>query len=298
MSGATAGVFWRTARGAVSTDRALVAAILNLTPDSFWSGSRQADLAAAIAAAERALRDGADLLDVGGESTRPGAVPVAESEERARVVPFVREAARRWPAVPVSVDTVKSGVANAALGEGAWIVNDVSGLRLDPELGAVTARHGAGLVLMHSRGGVDRMASYELADYDDDPAGVVRSELEAALERARAAGVEPDRVVLDPGLGFAKRTTDSVAVLSGLARIVELGRPVMVGPSRKRFVGELGGGLPPEDRLEGTIAVCVVALSRGARIFRVHDPGPVRRALDVAEALGTVSLHGNGTPAR
>jgi len=298
MIAATAGMSWRTARGAISTDRALVAAILNLTPDSFWSGSRAADLAAALTAAERAIREGADLLDVGGESTRPGAVPVTESEERARVVPFVREAARRWPAVPLSVDTVKSGVAEAVLGEGAWIVNDVSGLRLDASLGAVAARHGAGLVLMHSRGSVDRMASYELADYDGDPAGTVRTELEAALERAGAAGVDPDCVVLDPGLGFAKRTADSAAVLAGLGRIVELGRPVMVGPSRKRFIGELGGGLPPEDRLEGTIAACVVALSRGARIFRVHDPGSVRRALDVAEALGTASLHSNETLAR
>lgn len=286
MTGAAAGGSWRTARGAISTDRALVAAILNLTPDSFWSGSRQADAAAALAAAERALEDGADLLDVGGESTRPGAEPVPEPEERARVLPFVREAARRWPGVPVSVDTVKSAVADAALGEGAWIVNDVSGLRLDPALGAVVARHGAGLVLMHSRGTVERMASYELADYKGDPADVVRTELEAALDRAGAAGVEPDRVVLDPGLGFAKRTPDNVAVLSGLDRILELGRPVMVGPSRKRFIGELGGGLPPEERLEGTIAACVVALYRGARIFRVHDPGPVRRALDVAAALG------------
>jgi dihydropteroate synthase len=285
MDGASAGLIWRTARGAVSTDRARVAAILNLTPDSFWSGSRQAGLADAIAAAERALESGADLLDVGGESTRPGAEPVPETEERARVLPFVREAVRRWPAVPLSIDTVKSGVAEAALEEGAWIVNDVSGLRLDAGLGAVVARHGAGLVLMHSRGGVDRMASYEMADYDGDPAGAVRAELEAALGRAYAAGVEPDHVVLDPGLGFAKRTADSVAVLAGLGRVLELGRPVMVGPSRKRFVGELGGGVPPEDRLEGTIAVCVAALFHGARIFRVHDPGPIRRALDVADAL-------------
>jgi dihydropteroate synthase len=286
MTGATAGMVWRTARGTITTDRPLVSAILNLTPDSFWSASRQADAASALAAAEQALEAGADLLDVGGESTRPGAAPVAEAEERARVLPFIREAARRWPAVPLSVDTVKSTVADAVLAEGAWIVNDVSGLRLDVELGAVVARHGAGLVLMHSRGSVDRMASYELADYDGDPVGGVRSELEAALERARAAGVAPDRVVLDPGLGFAKRTTDSVALLSRLDRILELGRPVMVGPSRKRFIGELGGGLPAEARLEGTLAACVAALFGGARIFRVHDPGPVRRALDVAAALG------------
>lgn len=285
MTGAAAGPVWRTARGAIPTDRPLVAAILNLTPDSFWSASRHADPSLALDEAERALAAGADMIDVGGESTRPGAAPVSEVEEQTRVIPFVREAARRWPDVPISVDTVKSGVAEAALAEGAWIINDVSGLRLDPDLGAVMARDGAGLVLMHSRGGVDEMASYELARYGADPVGTITAELRAAIERATAAGVGEDRIALDPGLGFAKKTADSTAVIAGLDRILAFGRPVMIGPSRKRFIGELGGGLPPEDRLEGTIAACVVALLRGANIFRVHDPGAVRRALDVAAAL-------------
>lgn len=285
MTEATAGTAWRTARGAVSIDRPLVAGILNLTPDSFWTGSRHGAAAGAIEEAERMLEAGADILDVGGESTRPGASRVPEPEERARILPFLREAARRWPAVPLSVDTTRPGVADAALAEGAWIVNDVSGLRLDPELGAIVARHGAGLVLMHSRGDVERLASYELAVYGADPAGAVEMELMAAVARARAAGVTDDRIVLDPGLGFAKRTAHSVSILAHVDRIVALGWPVMVGPSRKRFVGELGGGLPPEDRLEGSIAACVVGLLRGARLFRVHDVAPARRALDVAEAL-------------
>lgn len=285
MRESTAGVSWRTARGVISTDRPRIAGILNLTPDSFWTGGRHATAESALAEAERLLAEGADLLDVGGESTRPGAAAVSEAEEIARVLPFLRLAVRRWPDLPISVDTVKAGVADAALAEGAWIVNDVSGLRLDPKLGAIAAAHGAGLVLMHSRGTVDRMASYDLAEYGNDVVGTVVHELTAAMGRAREAGIGPDRIVLDPGLGFAKRTPHSVAVLAGLGRIAGLGRPVLVGPSRKRFIGELGGGLLPEDRLEGTLAACVAALLAGARIFRVHDVGPARRALDVAEAL-------------
>jgi dihydropteroate synthase len=185
------------------------------------------------------------------------------------------------------VDTVKSEVARAALGEGAAIVNDVSGLRLDPALGPLVAEHGAGVVLMHSRGTVERMASYDEADYDADAVGHVVHELSAALQRAEAAGIDAESVVVDPGLGFAKRTVHSIAVLAGLPRIAALGRPVLVGPSRKRFIGELAGDLPPEERLPGTIAACVAALERGASIFRVHDVGPVRQALVVAHAVRT-----------
>jgi dihydropteroate synthase len=285
MTAAAAGRVWRTARGAVSLDRPLVAGILNLTPDSFWRDSRHAALPGALAAAERMLEDGADILDMGGESTRPGASRVPEADERARILPLIREAARRWPAVPLAVDTMKAGVADTALAEGAWIVNDVGGLRLDAELGAVAARHGAGLVLMHSRGDVENMASYDLAEYGGDPVGAVEAELLAAVERARAMGVADDHIVLDPGLGFAKRTGHSVAVLAHLDRLAAHPWPVMVGPSRKRFVGELSGGLAAEQRLEGTIAACVVALLAGARLFRIHDVAPVRRALDVAEAI-------------
>ncbi|HUH13479.1 MAG TPA: dihydropteroate synthase, partial [Longimicrobiales bacterium] len=223
--------------------------------------------------------------DVGGESTRPGARVVSGLEERARVAPLVAALVGRFPGVPVSVDTVKAEVARAALDAGAAVVNDVSALRLDPALGDVVASAGAGLVLMHSRGGVEVMATYETAVYGPDPVGEVAAELGEALERARAAGVADAAVVLDPGLGFSKRTEHSVAVLAGLGRLAALGRPLLVGPSRKRFIGELAGGAPPEERLEGTLAACVVALARGARIFRVHDVRPARRALDVAFAL-------------
>ena len=279
---------WLTARGPVPLDRPRILGVLNITPDSFWEGGRHTGLDAAVAHAARLIEDGADLIDVGGESTRPGSpTPVPAAEELARIVPVVREIARRFPAVPVSVDTVKAEVAHAALQEGAAVINDVSGLRLDPAMGRVAADSVAGLILMHSRGSVDRMASYDLADYGPDPVGEIAAELASALSRARSAGVAEEAVVLDPGLGFAKRTEHSLALISQLDRLLELGRPVLIGPSRKRFVGEVSGGLPPSERLEGTLAACVAGLLAGARLFRVHDVAAARRALDVAEAIRT-----------
>lgn len=259
--------------------------ILNVTPDSFWDGGRHAGVDAALRQAERLVAEGADLIDVGGESTRPGARPVPISEEVGRVRPVVAAIVGHWPDLIVSVDTVKADVATSALEAGASVVNDVSGLRLDPRLGAICADAGAGLVLMHSRGTVDRMARYETANYGHDVVGDVVTELGQALERARDAGVDAEAVVVDPGLGFSKRTHDSVAVLRELDRVLELGRPVMIGPSRKRFVGELAGGLDPEERLPGTLAACVAGYAAGARLFRVHDVRPVRLALAVAQAV-------------
>jgi len=259
--------------------------ILNVTPDSFFDGGLYRDPEAALARAHRLLEEGADLIDVGGESTRPGARRVSSAEERSRVVPVVRALARAWPDLLLSVDTTRSEVAAAALDEGAAVVNDVSALRLDPGLAATCATRGAGLVLMHSRGDVDRMASYETAKYGEDPVSEIVDELERALAAARAAGVPDSALVVDPGLGFSKRTEHSVAVLRQLPRLGRLGRPVLIGPSRKRFIGELSGGLPVGDRLPGTIAACVAGLLAGARLFRVHDVGAVRRALDVADSV-------------
>lgn len=276
---------WRTARGALSLDRPRLFGILNITPDSFWDGGRHAGIMAALRKAESLLDEGADVIDVGGESTRPGARSVPPETELERVLPVVRELVRHWPDLLISVDTVKAPVARAALAEGAAIINDVSGLRLDPELAQAVAEGGAGLVLMHSRGTVEEMASFAHAVYGEDPIGEIANELREGLVRARRAGIADDHIVLDPGLGFSKRTEQSVAVLAHLDRFVDLGRPVLLGPSRKRFVGELAGGLPPEERLEGTIAASVIGLLRGARLFRVHDVQAVRRALDVAESV-------------
>lgn len=284
---AATGAAWLTARGAVSLDRPCVVGILNVTPDSFWDGGLHAGVEAAVAHAGRLLADGADILDVGGESTRPGAQTVPPVEELARVVPVVQAVLGAFPDALLSVDTMKADVARAALAEGAAIVNDVSGLRLDPAMGEVVRQSGAGVIVMHSRGGIETMARYTEAVYGPDPAADVARELAEALDRAREAGIPDEAVVLDPGFGFAKRTEHSIAVLAHLDRILALGRPVLVGPSRKRFVGDAAGTASPEDRLPGTIAACVVALLRGARLFRVHDVLETRRALALAEAVRT-----------
>jgi dihydropteroate synthase len=276
---------WRVAGGELALDRPRIMAVLNVTPDSFWDGGRHQGVAAALRRAERLVAEGADVLDIGGESTRPGAAPVTAGEELRRVIPVLEACAREWPGLAISVDTTKAEVATAALDRGAAIINDVSGFRLDPALASLCAERGAGAVLMHSRGAVADMASYESAEYGPDPVGDVVAELTRALSRAREAGIPDQAVVLDPGLGFSKRTEHSVAVLRQLDRLLELGCPILLGPSRKRFLGDLAGGVPAEERLPGTIAACVAGYLAGARIFRVHDVAPVRGALAVAHAL-------------
>lgn len=280
---------WLTARGEISLHAPRIMGILNVTPDSFSDGGLYLKPEAALAQAERLLAEGADLLDIGGESTRPGASPVDAADEQARVLPLVEAILQRWPDTLISVDTVKAQVARAALDAGAAIVNDVSGFRLDPEIASVAALAGAGVVLMHSRGSLEQMASYATAVYGEDPVSEIAAELQAAVQRALAGGVARPSIVLDPGIGFSKRTEHSIAVIAQLPRLAALGYPLLVGPSRKRFVGELTGGLPADQRLEGTIAACVSALHRGARIFRVHDVAPVRRALLVAESIRTAT---------
>ena len=277
---------WRVRGRVLALDRPRILGIVNVTPDSFSDGGSFFSPTAAVAHAEAMLAEGADVLDVGGESTRPqGATPVDATEERRRVVPVVAELRRRFPDAVLSVDTVKSAVAEAVLDAGADIINDVSAFRLDPRMGEISARLGAGVVLMHSRGGVSDMATFAHADYGDDPVGEVVSELKGRIEAARAAGVVAEAIVVDPGIGFAKRSEHSLAVLAGLSRLAELGAPVLVGVSRKRFIGEINHVTVPAERVEGTIGANVVALARGARLFRVHDVRSNRRALDVAWAI-------------
>jgi len=226
------------------------------------------------------------MLDVGGESTRPGRpAPVSAEEETARVVPVVAALRQRWPHVPVSVDTVKAATARAALAAGAAAINDVSGLRLDPELAGVVAEAGAGMVLMHSRGGIASMASYDGADYGGDVVGGVIAELRQAVERATFAGIAADRIVIDPGFGFSKTVDQNVFLADQLPSLHALGRPILVGPSRKRFLGEITER-NVSDRDRATAAFCALAYARGARLFRVHEPAAVRDALAVAHAFG------------
>lgn len=276
---------WVTAQGAVPLDRPILVGILNVTPDSFSDGGKFLDPDAALRHAGALVEGGADMLDVGAESTRPGRKDaVSHEEEWRRLAPVVPELTRRFTDTPLSVDTVNAETARRALDVGAWAVNDVSGLRLDPEIADVCASRGAGIILMHSRGTTADMASYAHASYDD-VVSQTAGELRDAVRLAEARGVSRDRIVLDPGLGFSKTPEQSYDVLRGMATLTALGFPVMVGPSRKRFLGTaVGDELPARDR--ATAAVCVAAYLAGASFFRVHNVGLAREALDVARAIG------------
>jgi dihydropteroate synthase len=274
--------------GAVlATDaRPLIMGVVNVTPDSFSESAAlypQNHPEAAIGHARRLASQGADILDVGGESTRPGATPVDTDEELARVVPVVAALADEGHIV--SIDTSKAPVAAAALEAGAVIVNDVSG-GLDPQLLAVTAQAGAGYVLMHSRGTPQNMAS--LADYHDVVAEVFEF-LAAGLERCADAGIATDRIIVDPGLGFAKTAEHNLALLRDLRQLRSLGRPVLVGASRKSFLGALLDGADEGDRLEGSLACAAVAVGQGAAILRVHDVAASVRVARVARAIAAIA---------
>ncbi|MFL5381877.1 MAG: dihydropteroate synthase [Longimicrobiaceae bacterium] len=272
---------WQIRGRTLSLERPLVVGILNVTPDSFSDGGRWTDPATALEQARRMVDEGADLVDVGGESTRPGASPVGADEEMERVLPVLR-AIRASLGVPVSVDTRRAAVARAALEEGAEVINDVSALG-DPEMAATIAASGAGLVLMHMRGTPETMQT--LAEYGD-VAEEVAAELAPALARAAQAGICAGRIVVDPGIGFAKTAEQNLELIARLEVLRErLGRPVLLGPSRKAFVGALLGGVPAAERDAGTVGACVAGLARGARIFRVHQVRAARQALDVADAV-------------
>jgi dihydropteroate synthase len=259
--------------------------IVNVTPDSFSDGGRFFSLDDAVAHARRLRAEGADILDVGGESTRPqGATSVDVAEELRRVLPVVRAVADALPDVVLSVDTVKAEVAARVLDAGAHIINDVSGFRLDHRMGEICARAGAGVVLMHSRGGVSEMGTYAYARYDDVVAEVL-TELRSRVSEARAFGVAEECIAIDPGIGFAKRAEHSLAMLAALPTLAAWDYPVVVGVSRKRFLGEIAGVASPPERVPATVGANVAALDRGARIFRVHDVAPNRQALDVAWAI-------------
>ncbi len=278
---------WLTARGPVPLGAPVLVGILNVTPDSFSDGGRYGAVDAARAHADRLVADGASVIDVGGESTRPGrAELVPEAVELARVLPVVRAVAADHPGVVVSIDTVKSGVARAALDAGAAAINDVTAFRLDPAMAEVAAAAKAGVVLMHSRGAVTEIASYTHADYGEDVVGAVIAELAAAVAAAVTRGVAPEAIVVDPGLGFSKTPEQSALLCDGLAALRALGRPIMVGPSRKRFVGALTAIEAPAERDRATGVVCALAWERGARLFRVHDVAATREALAVARGIG------------
>jgi dihydropteroate synthase len=252
--------------------------VVNVTPDSFSDGGEFLDPAAAIAHGRRLAADGAGILDIGGESTRPGAAPVDAEEEVRRVLPVIEALADTG--TQISIDTTKTEVAGRALDAGASIVNDVSAFRFAPELAGLVADAGADCCLMHMLG--EPRTMQEDPRYDDVVADV-KAFLDERMRFATAAGVREDRIWLDPGIGFGKTLQHNLELLRRLDEIVALGRPVVVGTSRKSFLGKLTGK-PEKERLPGTIATNVIALERGARIFRVHDVAEVTEALTVAAA--------------
>jgi dihydropteroate synthase len=258
----------------------LIMGVVNVTPDSFSDGGRFLDADAAVEHGLRLAGEGADILDIGGESTRPGAEPVGADEELRRVVPVIERLARSGQ-VRLSIDTTKAGVARAALEAGATLVNDVSALRFDPEMAALVAETGAGCCLMHMLG--EPRTMQENPRYED-VVSEVKAFLEERLAFAVGEGIDEDRVWLDPGIGFGKTVEHNLELLRRLDEIVAIGRPVVVGTSRKSFLGKLAGGRGEGERLPGTIATNVLALERGASVFRVHDVAPNADALAVATA--------------
>jgi dihydropteroate synthase len=262
--------------------------IVNVTPDSFSDGGRFLDADAAVARARALVDQGADIVDIGGESTRPGAEPVPEAEELRRVLPVVERLAVGGLSAQISVDTTKASVARAALDAGASLINDVSAFRADPEMAALVAQSGADCCLMHMLG--EPRTMQDDPRYDD-VVDDVRAFLEERLEFAVREGVERERIMVDPGIGFGKTESHNLELLRRLSELLTLGAPIVIGTSRKGFLGRIaaraGGMADPldaGDRLAGTIASNVLAYERGASVFRVHDVAPVREALAVTAA--------------
>jgi dihydropteroate synthase len=279
---------WHLRDRVLTFERCLVMGIVNVTPDSFSDGGRFSDTDLAIRHALRLIDDGADLLDVGGESTRPGSTPIDEAEELRRVVPVVRAIVSQ-SAVPVSVDTSKSAVARACLEAGAHIINDVTGLRGDPAMAAVVRDFGAGAVVMHMQG---TPATMQAAPHYDDATIDIYRFLAERLQSLADAGVPAERLALDPGIGFGKTLEHNLELLARLGEFQRLGRPVCLGVSRKGFLGTLLGR-PVERRLAGSLAVACHALARGAvQVLRVHDVAETRDAVAVFAALAAAGRPG------
>ncbi|BCG46875.1 Dihydropteroate synthase [Citrifermentans bremense] len=271
---------WQLSRRALSLKRPLIMGILNVTPDSFSDGGRFFSLDAAIERAQEMEREGADIIDIGGESTRPNAPAVGVAQELDRVVPVIEALSRRIQ-VPISIDTYKAEVARAACAAGAEIVNDVTGLMFDPDMARVAAEADAGVVVMHTRGMPDTMQAD--TGYEDLVSEVKRY-LEQSVALARQAGVADARIAVDPGIGFGKSVEGNLELIKRLAEFRELGFPVLVGPSRKSFVGAVTGRVGGE-RIFGTAAAVAMSVAHGASIIRVHDVAAMKDVAVMARAL-------------
>jgi dihydropteroate synthase len=255
--------------------------ILNVTPDSFYDGGRYNELDRAIARAEEMTEEGADIIDIGGESTRPGSEPISVEEEMKRVLPVIRELVKRVD-LPISIDTYKSEVARAAIEEGAEIVNDISAMRFDERMIEVVRAKRVALVLMHMKGTPKDM---QVNPYYEDVVGEVYDFLRERVEWAMKNGIGNDYLIIDLGIGFGKRIADNLELIRRLPEFKSLGLPILIGPSRKSFIGNILGGLPPEERLEGTASAVAISVMKGANIIRVHDVKEMKRVVEVAYAI-------------
>lgn len=263
--------------------RIVVMGVVNTTPDSFSDGGLYFDADQAVAHALQLVADGADILDIGGESTRPGANPVEVEEEIRRVVPVIERLSAKTD-VPISVDTRKEPVARAAIEAGASTVNDVSGLTFDSGLAKTVGEYDAGLIVMHMRGDPTSM---QLDTEYDDLLGDIKRFLKSAVAKAEAAGVDPDKIMIDPGIGFGKDQAGNLEIINSVECFAKLGKPVLIGASRKSFIGRITGN-DPTQRLYGSIAAAVTAVIHGAAAVRVHDVKETRQAVDVAIQLRRV----------
>jgi len=275
------------------SERTLIMGVLNITPDSFSDGGRFMDRIKAVEEGRRLAEGGADILDVGGESTRPGSKPIDEEEEARRVIPVIQELSRKID-IPISIDTRKASVARRALEAGAEMVNDISALRFDEELAGVVAQWQVPVVLMHMRGTPETM---QLDTHYEDLMGEILDFFRKRMAYAESRGIQKEKMILDPGIGFGKSLEEdhNLILLKHLQRFKVLNQPLLVGPSRKAFIGKILG-LPPQEREEGTMAAVAVAILNGANIVRVHEVERMRRVVRVVDAI--LRVPGNGREER
>ncbi len=276
-------MYWQTSRRQIDLSRPLVMGILNVTPDSFSDGGRYADPEAALRRAEAMIAEGADIIDLGGESTRPGSQPVSAETEAERTIPIIEAIVKRFD-TPISIDTSKSEVAGRAVDAGAEIINDISGLRFDANIARAAAGRNAGLILMHSRGEFGAMHSQPAVA---DIVAEVTAGLRRSVETARSAGVADDTIVLDIGIGFGKTLGQNLELIAKLDRLVSEFEPypILVGTSRKSFIGKTLDDAPPTERLGGSIASALAAIVNGASVVRVHDVRETVGAIKIAAAI-------------
>ncbi|MGI6595699.1 MAG: dihydropteroate synthase [Elusimicrobia bacterium] len=272
---------WKIAGKTIEINGFLIMGILNISPDSFYSGSSYPDMKEAIKRALEMVNEGADIIDIGGQSTRPASKSISEEEEIRRVIPIIKELLKNTK-IPISCDTCKAIVAEKALEAGASIINDISAFSMDTKLLEVVKNADCGYILMHMKGIPENM---QINPFYEDVVSEVYQFLKEKLNWIKKEGINTERVIVDPGLGFGKRFEDNLALLKNMEKFTELARPVLLGTSRKSFIGKMLNNISPEYRLEGSITSAVIGYIKGIKVFRVHDVKETKRALEVANSI-------------